>query len=203
MTDPPLHHHLETDSPLHHYLEMDSPLHHHLETDSPLHHHLETDPPLHHHLETDSLLHHYLEMDSPLLNHLKMDSPLHHYLEMDSPLHYHLPTDSPLHHHSEMASPLIINMPYPPSSLGDRPSPPNLSGFQQTIEENLGTNELFEPLYAGAYITVGGAYCCIMHFASTNKLTYTAISELRNLLKLICPPESKLPSSFYKLKKFF
>ena len=42
-----------------------------------------------------------------------------------------------------------------------------------------------------------------MQFATTNKLTYTAISELIKLLHLICPPQNKLPSSFYKLKKFF
>ena len=36
-----------------------------------------------------------------------------------------------------------------------------------------------------------------------NKLTYTAISELIKPLYLICPPQNKLPSSFYKLEKFF
>ena len=97
-----------------------------------------------------------------------------------------------------------------PSLDGDRPSSPLsslgdslLNGFQQSMDDTFETRELFEPLYQGADITVCGAYCCIMQFATTNKLTYTAISELIKLLHLICPPQNKLPSSFYKLKKFF
>ena len=95
-----------------------------------------------------------------------------------------------------------------PSLDGDRPSPSSslgdslLNGFQQTMDDTFETRELFEPLYQGADITVCGAYCCIMQFATMNKLTYTAISELIKLLHLVFPPQNKLPSSFYKLKKF-
>ena len=42
-----------------------------------------------------------------------------------------------------------------------------------------------------------------MQYASANKLTYTAISELVKLLNIVCPAPNKLPSCFYKLKKFF
>ena len=89
-----------------------------------------------------------------------------------------------------------------PSLDGDRPSPSSslgdslLNGFQQMMDDTFETRELFEPLYQGADITVCGAYCCIMQFATTNKLTYTAISELVKLLHLIYPPQNKLPSSF-------
>lgn len=95
-----------------------------------------------------------------------------------------------------------------PSLVGDGSSPSSLlddhlRGFQQAMDDTLETHELFEPLYQGADITVCGAYCCIMQFASANKLTYTATSELIKLLHLICPAQNKLPSSFYKLKMFF
>ena len=89
-----------------------------------------------------------------------------------------------------------------PSLDSDRPSPSSslrdslLNGFQQMMDDTFETRELFEPLYQGADITVCGAYCCIMQSATTNKLTYTAISELVKLLHLIYPPQNKLPSSF-------
>ena len=78
-----------------------------------------------------------------------------------------------------MDSPLLDGL-SPPSSLGNGLSPKQtlpsiiadpLLTYLETIEDNLATNELFEPLYPGANITVCGAYCCVMHFASTNKLT--------------------------------
>ena len=62
---------------------------------------------------------------------------------------------------------------------------------------------MFQPLYAGAEITLCGAISAIMQFSLRNKLSYTAIGELLKLLLLICPVPNLLPTSFYKVKKFF
>ena len=87
-----------------------------------------------------------------------------------------------------------------PSSTGDTPPHGDgLPSFEQVFENK----ELFEPLYDGADITICGAYCCIMQFASSNNLSFTAISELIKLLHILCPVPNKLPSSLYMLKKFF
>lgn len=66
------------------------------------------------------------------------------------------------------------------------------------IDENL-----FEPLYDGASITVCGAYCAIMEFKRVCRLPFTAIAMLLQLLQLLCPPGNKLPRSIYILKSFF
>jgi hypothetical protein len=50
---------------------------------------------------------------------------------------------------------------------------------------------------------VCGALCSVMQYCVANKLTYKAIGELLKLLHILCPPESQLPSSFYKFKKVF
>lgn len=63
-------------------------------------------------------------------------------------------------------------------------------------------DRLFNPLYPGAEITLCGALCAIMQFCSRNKLTYSAIGELLQLLHVLCPP-SQLPKTFYLFKKFF
>ena len=42
-----------------------------------------------------------------------------------------------------------------------------------------------------------------MKFAIASKLSYSAIGNLLRLLQFLCPFSSKLPSSFYQLKKFF
>ena len=63
--------------------------------------------------------------------------------------------------------------------------------------------EFLQPLYPGSTTTACGAYCSIMHHAIENKLSYTAIDELLQLLRLLMPNPNNLPSSFYKLKKFF
>ena len=72
----------------------------------------------------------------------------------------------------------------------------------QAMNSTMDDDTLFQPLYSGADITMCGAYSCIMQYASSKKLTYTAIDEL---LKLLCTlmPSPNLPSSFYKLKRFF
>lgn len=62
---------------------------------------------------------------------------------------------------------------------------------------------LLEPLYPGAAISVCAAYCLIMKFAITSKLSYTAIGNLLKLLRLLCPFSNNLPSSFYRLRTFF
>lgn len=64
-------------------------------------------------------------------------------------------------------------------------------------------DELFEPVYLNSTVTVCGAYFSIMHFASKNKLSYTAIDDLLDLLRLFCPEPNAIPSSIYMFKKFF
>ena len=46
-------------------------------------------------------------------------------------------------------------------------------------------------------------YCAIMEFASTARLPYSSIEKLLQLLQLLCPPDSRLPTSMYRLKRFF
>ena len=71
-------------------------------------------------------------------------------------------------------------------------------------DENMETNEnMFEPLYDGASITVCGAYCAIMEFKHVCRLPFTAIVMLLQLLQLLCPPANKLPRSVYVQKRFF
>ena len=72
-----------------------------------------------------------------------------------------------------------------------------------TVDEQLIPDEMLEPLYQGANISICGAYCSIMKYAISSKLSYTAIGSLFMLLQLICPRPNHLPTSFYKLKKFF
>lgn len=64
-------------------------------------------------------------------------------------------------------------------------------------------NNMFKPLYDGASITVCGAYCALMEFKRASRLPFTTIEKLLELLRLLCPSNNKLPSSIYKLKKFF
>ena len=64
-------------------------------------------------------------------------------------------------------------------------------------------DELFCPLYDGATITICGALIAILHFKTDCKLPYTTISKLLMLLKLLCPNDSRLPTSVYMLRKFF
>ena len=73
----------------------------------------------------------------------------------------------------------------------------------QAMDGVLNDDDLFLPLYSGAEITVCGAYCCIMQYATSKKLSYTAIDELLKLLHTLMPNPNHLPSSFYKFKKFF
>ena len=71
-------------------------------------------------------------------------------------------------------------------------------------DENMEIDEnMFEPLYDGASITVCGAYCTIMEFKHVCRLPFTAIAMLLQLLQLLCPPANKLPHSIYVQKRFF
>jgi hypothetical protein len=74
----------------------------------------------------------------------------------------------------------------------------NESVFQPCIPA-----DLFEPIYPGSKLTICGAYFSIMHFSHKNKLTYTAIENLLELIALFCPDASKIPPTFYKLRNFF
>ena len=99
---------------------------------------------------------------------------------------------------SDLSSPFPSNLDSPTPSLPSDPSSRSTSS-----PDPLSDPQLFQPLYPGAEITVCGALCAIMHFCTTNKLSYTAVGELLKLLVLLCPFPSSLPSSFYKFKKFF
>ena len=43
------------------------------------------------------------------------------------------------------------------------------------------TDEMFEPIYPGATLTVCGAYCAIMHFKSTCRVPFTVVANLLQL----------------------
>lgn len=83
------------------------------------------------------------------------------------------------------------------STLGVQ-TPCNENTLQQSIPA-----DLFEPIYPGSKLTICGVYFSIMHFSHKNKLTYTAIDNLLDLIALFCPEDSKIPSSFYEFRKFF
>ena len=60
-----------------------------------------------------------------------------------------------------------------------------------------------KPLYPGARIRLLATFCIIMQFSLSNQLSYSAISQLLNLLGILLPVPHKLPKSFYKFKAFF
>ena len=72
-----------------------------------------------------------------------------------------------------------------------------------TSDLNEPPEEIFEPLYPGAELSICGAYCAIMHFKSTCRIPFTTVACLLQLLQLICPAGNKLPKSVFMLKKFF
>ena len=92
-----------------------------------------------------------------------------------------------------------------PSSIpSDDDTISDLSGSDSSSQSNFLCDEnLFDPLYPDASITLVGALCAVMKFCIANNLTYTAINELLKLLCILCPQASRLPNSFYKFKKFF
>ena len=64
--------------------------------------------------------------------------------------------------------------------------------------------DLFQAVfYPGAVVSICAAYCAITSFAVKNKLSYASIENLLKLLQILCPASSQLPTSHYKLRKFF
>ena len=102
--------------------------------------------------------------------------------------------------------------PLPPSPVGSPPSSSPLPPEQTPLSSTplLPTafnseidNSYLQPVYCGANVTVFGAYCSIMQFATANKLTYSAIEELLKLLQILCPSPNQLPTTLYRFKSFF
>ena len=123
------------------------------------------------------------------------------------------PLSSPSDRGSPPPSPSDRGSPPPsPSDRGSPPPSPSDRGSPQdpapspdeipplTVQDS---PELFEPLYAGAQISLCGAMCAIMHFCSMHSLSYSAIKDLLQLVLLLCPGPNKLPSSLYHFQKFF
>ena len=65
------------------------------------------------------------------------------------------------------------------------------------------SENMFEPIYSDATISLCGAVCAIIHFSTSNKISYTAISQLLKLLQLLIPAPNSLPTTVYQLKRFF
>lgn len=63
--------------------------------------------------------------------------------------------------------------------------------------------EYFNKIYTGSDISLCAANCAIMRFATSHNLTYSAIDDLLHLLNFLCPKPNTIPSTIYKLKKFF
>lgn len=63
--------------------------------------------------------------------------------------------------------------------------------------------EDFRKIYDGSDISVCGFCCYLMKFSIKHSLTYNAIDDLLHLLNILCPKPNLLPSSIYKLKKYF
>ena len=61
------------------------------------------------------------------------------------------------------------------------------------------------PLYNGASLSLSAetSSWAIMQFPISNKLTYSAISELLELIKLHCPATKSCVRNLYKLKQQF
>ena len=126
---------------------------------------------------------------------------------------------SPPPSHSDQGSPppSPSDQGSPPPSPSDQGSPPPSSSDQDSLQDPApppavsdippltvqDSPELFEPLYAGAQISLCGAMCAIMHFCSMHGLSYSAIKDLLQLLLLLFPGPNKLPSSLYHFQKFF
>ena len=63
--------------------------------------------------------------------------------------------------------------------------------------------KLFLHQYPGASLSVCGMYCAIMSLHSKCSLPFTVVREILQLLQLLCPEDSQLPSSVYHLRNFF
>ena len=100
-----------------------------------------------------------------------------------------------------------IDTPWPISELSDENDGSDIEESEfcstQAFPESFLPNDLSKPLYEGANISICATYCAIMEFSSSARLPYSSTEKLLALLQLLCPPDSKLPSSIYKLKQFF
>ena len=85
------------------------------------------------------------------------------------------------------------------------PKPPSLNAIinPENPSSSPDDSNLFKPLYPGAEISYCAAMCAIMQFCTANHLSYAAIAQLLQLLILLCPANNTIPTSIYRLKKFF
>ena len=58
-------------------------------------------------------------------------------------------------------------------------------------------------LYDGSPLSADMSWCTIMYFAVKNRLSYSALEELLELVKLHCPSPNVCPPSLYKFKAYF
>ena len=61
----------------------------------------------------------------------------------------------------------------------------------------------FDKIYDGSALSVCAFNCYVMKFAIKHCLTYKAIDDLLDLLNFLCPKPNRMPSSIYKLQRFF
>ncbi len=96
-----------------------------------------------------------------------------------------------LHHWINYASssdPEIVSI----SSSSDTESELEDILIEENAEEKLEDN-MFEPLYEGANISISGTYCAIMEYKRACCLPFTTIAKLLELLQLVCPANNHLP----------
>ncbi len=113
---------------------------------------------------------------------------------------------------SEQLSPGLDSPTLSPTSSLSSQLPITLSSFASptlsaTPSDHVSSRtcpKLFDQkVYAGAAITTQQSWNAIMEYAITNNLSYSGIESLLDLMKLHCSIINNLPSSLYKLKKFY
>ncbi len=150
------------------------------------------------HLYQDRAHFRHLNTDCP---HYQVRAHFHRHIDhLHPPLRcFHLDTAHP-HLQDHLHSPHlnIYHLHPSPNRSPSQSSPVSDEAFASEINDSY-----LQPLYPGASVTVCGAYCSIMQYASANKLTYTAIEELLKLLQILCPCPNSLPTTLYRFKNFF
>lgn len=63
--------------------------------------------------------------------------------------------------------------------------------------------KLSQPLYNGSAINADTSWCTVMHCAVKNKLPYSALESIIDLIQVHCPKPNMFPTSLYKLKTHF
>ena len=143
---------------------------------------------------------HEMDFDSDLRSSpLTPLSAYHRIISDTSPntsheLNFHSISENDFSFPSESSSPEI-----PPINSNETDSSPSF--YEHTQDLSLAFSS--ELLYANAPITKKESWNAIMEFAIHNNLTYKAVEKLIQLLRLHCPTPNHLPSSFYKLKKYY